>query len=274
MGTVQGSLVRLLEADPDLGRFVEDRIATAARRRLVIDAMHADPGPWAPTEDQVESPSLIGFLILEGFLTRSLVIGGRRGVKLAGPGDVLAASDSYRDESPFSSEELWTVLQPARLAVLDVEQAPLLVQLPGVLRGLFSRAGRPSHSLAVHRAVSQLQPLTTRVLVLLWYIAHRWGVEDEDSAFIPFRLWHETLAGIVGAQRPSVSDAMKELVDGGLVARRGRGYWRVVGTPPRELQEIVTEVGPVAQHHAPAAAPAVVVGTSGEVEVGVSRPTE
>jgi hypothetical protein len=86
-----------------------------------------------------------------------------------------------------------------------------------------------------------------RVLALLWHLAERWGRVGREGVVLPVKLTHETLGRFVGARRPSVTLAMGQLADDGLITRRDDGAWVL---PPRSQDVLsawlgVPQEGPV-----------------------------
>lgn len=75
--------------------------------------------------------------------------------------------------------------------------------------------------------------LSTRLHLLLWHLADRFGRVLTKGVVLPLPLSHELLAQLVGAQRPSVSRALKELDRAEVIARRPDGTWWLGGKPPR-----------------------------------------
>jgi hypothetical protein len=51
---------------------------------------------------------------------------------------------------------------------------------------------------------------------------------------VSLRLPHRTLAGMVGARRPSVTTALGQLIARGEVERRPDGGWLLLGEPPQQ----------------------------------------
>jgi CRP-like cAMP-binding protein len=78
----------------------------------------------------------------------------------------------------------------------------------------------------------------TRLLVILWYYADRWGRVTPTGVLLPVRMTHSLLARVVGARRPSVSTALGKLQERGFVERTDNGHWLLLGPPPRELDEL------------------------------------
>lgn len=54
---------------------------------------------------------------------------------------------------------------------------------------------------------------------MLWHLADRWGRVTPDGVIVPLKLTHEALGRLVGAQRPTVTLALGELVASGRVTR-------------------------------------------------------
>ena len=93
-------------------------------------------------------------------------------------------------------------------------------------------------SLAVNMAIVHHPRVETRVHMLLWHFADRWGTVRRDGVLLPLTLTHALLADLVAAQRPTVSAAI------GVLAREGRverveGGWLLYGSPPGELEAAV-----------------------------------
>jgi hypothetical protein len=107
-----------------------------------------------------------------------------------------------------------------------------------VLDAAMLRASRRAERLAVHQAISQLPRVEQRVLTVLWYLAERWGRVTADGVVVALPLSHGALGRIVGARRPTVSLAVKELVSQDLLARRADGAWLLLGDPPADLARV------------------------------------
>ena len=139
--------------------------------------------------------------------------------ELVGQGDLLRPNDHDGDDAPIPFGVSWTVLETARLAVLDPAFTRLLAQWPAAVEAVLRGASNRAHSLAITMAVSNLRRVDARLLVLLWYLADRWGRVTPEGVVVPVRLTHETLARLVGAQRPSVTTALRQLDEEGRVRR-------------------------------------------------------
>jgi hypothetical protein len=59
----------------------------------------------------------------------------------------------------------------------------------------------------------------------------------KDGVVVSLRLSHRTLAGMVGARRPSVTTALGQLMARGEIERRDDGEWVLKGRPPAAREE-------------------------------------
>src|SRR4029079_1402682 len=96
--------------------------------------------------------------------------------------------------------------------------------------------GRPAERLVVMQAIAHLTRVDDRLLALLWCLAERWGRVSSNCVVVSLRLPPRTLAGMVGARRPSVTTALGQLIARGEVERRPDGGWLLLGEPPHATQ--------------------------------------
>jgi DNA-binding IclR family transcriptional regulator len=73
--------------------------------------------------------------------------------------------------------------------------------------------------------------------MFFWGLADRWGTVHRDGVHVDIQLTHATLAEMVAATRPTVTKALGELGEHGLV-RSTEDSWLLVGPPPAELDEV------------------------------------
>jgi hypothetical protein len=180
----------------------------------------------------------LGYLILDGLLARDLVLAGCTSTELLGEGDVLQPSVAGRDDGLVHYHVVWHVLSPIRMAVLDHRFAQSLTAFPQVTAALLERAIRRSLRMSVHQALLSLSPVETRLLVLFWYLAERWGRVTREGVVLPLGLTHQVLGQLVGCRRASVTTALKQVADSGLAVRRRDGSWLLTGSPPDELSHM------------------------------------
>lgn len=175
----------------------------------------------------------LGLLVLSGFLTRRVELAGRRSVELLGQGDLLRPSEPDSDEfSMIPAAAQWSVLQAAKLAVLDARFTKWATTEPAVLDQILSRLIRRSRTLALRLAIVKLPRLSSRLHFLLWHLADRFGQRGTTGVLLRIPITHETLADLVSATRPAVSSAMKELDRAGLACPLTGGGWTLCGHRP------------------------------------------
>jgi CRP-like cAMP-binding protein len=234
------NVVHVLEEDPQLASALDEAEHAVAARHLVAAELRLPRGPWKADHPLGGSPGDLGFLILDGFLVRETVVGRHSTAELLGQGDLLRPWDHAEDAggAPVDAESAWRVLQPARLAVLDARFAALCTRLPTLTAELLSRTLRRSRLLGMLLALSAMPRLDARLLALLWHLADRWGTVGPDGTTVPLKLTHATLAQLVGAQRPSVTSALRTLEERHLVRRLPEGGgWLLLGDPPGDPEQ-------------------------------------
>ena len=194
-------------------------------------------GTWDVPGEAAERLSL-GYLIIEGLLAREVILAGTTCAELLGEGDVLQPMASGRDDTLVRYHVQWHVLRPVRVAVLDEDVWRTLARWPQVLGALLERAIRRVQRMSIHQALLQLSPVETRLLVLFWYLAERWGHVTPAGVAVRLRLSHDVLGHLVGVQRASVTTALRRIAPSGLIVRRSDGTWLLRGDPPSELAQI------------------------------------
>lgn len=232
-GTGFGS-ISLLQADPDLARGLDARRARDAEERLHVRCFDLPRGGWRPAPFP---PQSLGLLVIHGVLVREATVGDHHCAELLGPGDVLRAWDDLDAEILLPRVVEWTALAPIRLAVIDHALAVRSGAWPEILAALVERSLRRAERLAVMAAIAHLTRVDERLLALLWVLAERWGRVVPGGVLVSLRLPHRTLAGMVGARRPSVTTALGQLMARGEIGRRSDGAWVLCGAPPQSPAE-------------------------------------
>jgi CRP/FNR family cyclic AMP-dependent transcriptional regulator len=224
--------VQLLTVDPELVRELDPRRAREAAQRLYARVIDIPRGRWNPIPGLLEGTSPIGLLILEGVLVREATVGDHPSAELLGPGDLMRAWDDPDTEELLPRTIEWSALTATRVAVIDHAFAVRAAQWPEVFAGLIDRAARRAERLVVMQAIAHLTRVDDRLLALLWCLAERWGRVVPGGVLVSLRLSHRTLAGMVGARRPSVTTALGQLMARGQLERRTDGEWLLTGEPP------------------------------------------
>lgn len=222
--------VRLLDVDRNLGEGLSPEQFQLARKTLVVTAWTASEGEWKPPRRPAESPQF-GLLIAGGLMVRELGIGRGRGVELLTHGDLLRPA---QEDSASFAEARWRILEPIVLAQLDSRVSRRLAQFPVLVDALLERAMNRSRSLAVGGALASMRSLDDRLLALLWHLAERHGTRGNAGVELALPLTHQILADLVGARRPSVTNALNRLARRGQVTRMKSG-WRLQHDLPTEL---------------------------------------
>jgi CRP-like cAMP-binding protein len=229
--------VRILELDRELGLRIPAEDISRARTQLVTRATRLPPGHWNVPRDH-EEVGRLGYLILEGRVARDLTLAGTTATELLGEGDVLQPWVSMREDGLVRHRVAWHVLQPLRLAVLDEQLGRKLMQWPQVMSALLERTIKRTQRMSIHAAMLQLSPVETRLLVLFWHLAERWGRVTPNGVVLRLRLPHELLGQLVGCQRASVTTALQHVYTSGELVRRSDGSWLLLGSPPDELARV------------------------------------
>ena len=229
--------------DPELGLRVPASEISRARTELVSRVWGLRPGQWDIPHDDPEVGRL-GFLVLEGLLARDITLAGSTATELVGEGDVLQPWASRRDEGLVRYRVTWQVLMPVRLAILDERLGRSLADWPQVMSALLERAIRRTHRMSIHEALLQLSPVETRLLVLFWHLAERWGHVTPGGIALRLRLSHALLGRLVGCQRSSVTTALQHIYSSGHLQRRPDGSWLLVGAPPDDMVHVHWHAAP------------------------------
>ncbi len=232
--------VRVADEFPEIVEHLNGDQRELARDQLVADLLTVKTGSWTP-EIPRSQPGHLGLLVLDGLLARDVVLERPLATELVGRGDLLKPTDRDGRDAPIPFDVVWSVLQPARFAVLSPQFTHLLAQWPPAVEAVVRGASSRVHCLAITMAVSNLRRVDARLLVLLWYLADRWGRVTPDGVLVPVRLTHETLARLVGAQRPSVTTALRQLEEGGHLRRTPQRSWLLSGEPPEVLARPVED---------------------------------
>lgn len=226
-GAHNGPRVRLLEVEPDLGRFLTDEERTEARR-VTAPVLTLGRGKL-DLESRLRDAGAFGAVIVEGVLMHRLVFGGHPALRLLGPGDVL----SREGDAGWGPISRSTYRSPGalRLALLDDRTLGAGQHFPRLFAGLHVRMGEQHQRLATQLVICQLPRVEERILGMLWLLAETWGHVTASGTTVPVALTHDALGECIGARRPTVSLALKELSDRGAILRQ-RGGWVLLESLP------------------------------------------
>jgi CRP/FNR family transcriptional regulator, cyclic AMP receptor protein len=167
---------------------------------------------------------------VEGVLMHRLVFGEHPALRLLGPGDVLARQGDA-GWGPIS-HAIYRSPGQLRLALLDDHTLAAGQRFPRLFAGLHVRMGEQHQRLATQLVICQLPRVEERILGMLWLLAETWGHVTPGGTALPVALTHDALGECIGARRPTVSLALKELTERGAVVRQSDG-WMLVEPLPR-----------------------------------------
>jgi len=224
--------VYVLDHDAGLRSTLSEPDRSRARQHAVAAIADLPSGTWDPAE----GPSAeVGLLVLRGLLIREVQVPEARCGELIGPGTLLRPLDDTAAGASMRHDVVWHVVEPARLALLDQHFLRVAAHWPALTTALVARATERAHDLAVMMSIHSLKRVDARLLAFFWHLADRHGKVTSDGVLIPLPLTHRQLALVVGAQRPSVTSALGQLADRGVVHRDAAGRWVLAGDQADEL---------------------------------------
>ena len=225
-------IIQLLDEDPDLADGVDPAQRETARRELTAEVIERPRGPLESQPGLTSTTGALGLLVVEGLIARRTSMSGRRSLELLGAGDIIRPwqNDGHHSVSPFEAVD--QVLEPVRLAILDRAATARIGRWPEVMTCLTVRVLNRARAVSGHLVLSQIPRVDERLHVLLWHLADRWGKVTPEGITLPLRLSHEMLGALIGAQRPTVTLALRGLTDRGAVVRRADRTWLLLEPPP------------------------------------------
>jgi hypothetical protein len=236
--------VRLLAVEPDVGRFLtpDER---AAAEELSLPVREATPGR-VDVGSLLAAANAFGAFILDGMILHQLQVADQPALRLLGPGDVLSLSATGPS---LLAQSGCTATAPTRLAMLGNEILLAARRWPRIVAGLHVRAADQGERVATQLAICQLPRVDQRLLALMWLLAESWGTVTSHGTRLPLALTHDALGGLIGARRPTVTLALRELTERGAVVRQSDG-WLLLETPPRPSASSEQFAAALAESHA------------------------
>jgi CRP/FNR family cyclic AMP-dependent transcriptional regulator len=219
----------LLDLDPELAGELDVRMRLAARPTATAITFELDPGQIDLSRALSASRGGPGLLVLAGVLVGYARVVDRVVAELLGQGDLVQPEPGGEEDEFVCCDVSWRALEPVRFAILDAQFSERVRSWPQLTQALLGRAERRVHHLAVQRAIAAQPRLDIRLLLLLWHLAARWGKVEPGGVRVPLPLTHLLLGRLVGAERPSVTHALKRLASSGLLSGGDDG-WHLHGT--------------------------------------------
>ncbi len=105
------SVISIVDADPDLADLLDAQGLERARREALARVQRLSTGEWDVAAAQEPAEHHRGFLMIDGLLSRTVDVLGRRCVELVGHGDVMRPWQWDEAGSHVRAEVGWTVLE-------------------------------------------------------------------------------------------------------------------------------------------------------------------
>jgi hypothetical protein len=212
--------VRLLAVDPDLGRHLNEE-----ERSEVAGVML--PARRIPT-GRLDVGELLGranafaAIIVDGMVLGRLHVGDQSGLRILGPGEVIWPRSPARPQLLAHADH--SAACETTLAMLGNDWLIATHRWPRLIPGLHARMAESAERVATQLMICQLSRVEDRVLSMLWLLAEQWGRVTPAGTSLPMSLTHELLGALVGARRPTVSLALRELAQRGAAFPQDRGW--------------------------------------------------
>lgn len=219
--------VSLLEVEPELGAWLSAEEQEIARQLMVPTARLDESSP--DLDRVLEDSNAFAALLLGGMVMHRMAVGGRQILRLLGPGDIIVHTWAPRSEIlGYTTKH---AAGYAHIALLGRQLVNAARQFPGLIVGLHMRLGDQHQRLAVQLGICQLPRVQDRVLTLMWLLAESWGKVTLAGTRLPVKLTHTAIGELVGARRPTVSLALRDLVEQGALLPQENG-WLLLRPPP------------------------------------------
>jgi len=234
---VHDQIVRVLDVDPELGETLDGARLERVQLEALARVRQLAVGEWRQPEWPAEVRNGFGLLVLDGLLVRHVRVARREGAELLSAGDLLRPWQQDDAAASVLRSSDWKVLEPARIALLDVRFALRIAPFPEVASQLMARVLRRARYFAVIMAIVHQPRVDQRLLMLLWHLADRCGRVGPDGVLVPVQLTHSVLAELLAARRPTVSGALASLEREQLIGHSPEG-WLLHGDPPGEIDAL------------------------------------
>jgi hypothetical protein len=215
--------VALLRVDAGLRDAIPVDERALAERLLIAPRRDLEPGPWSPETLVGDSARPFAALLLRGIVVRETMLAGRCSADLLGPGDVFRPWRSIDTALPCVSR--WTCAAAAEIAMLDERLLAAARRWPGLPAVIYDRLAEQLDSSTLRNAIVGLPRVEQRILGLFWQLADRWGTVRPEGVVVRLTLTHALIGNLVGAQRPTVTLALRALAEDGLLQRSASGTW-------------------------------------------------
>lgn len=210
------ALAELEDAVPDEDRALADRVlavpAITARDAPLTAALGGDGDVWQ-------------YVVVDGVVLKETALLDLPALEVLTPGDLVAPALTDDDEA-LRGTIAYRAHGPATLAPLDGRFRQAARRWPGLSDAVHRMLARQTHRASVRLAVMQLPRVEDRVAAVFADLAERLGHVTPDGLRLDLPLTHLLIGQLVGSRRPTISLALRELGEAGLVVRDG-DRWHV-----------------------------------------------
>jgi CRP/FNR family cyclic AMP-dependent transcriptional regulator len=166
--------------------------------------------------------------ILSGYVNVYCPVGdgNRTLVRLAGPGEIIGYADYLDEKGRYARVFEAQIASKCMLALFSRDHiVRLLATLPpdALISIIASLNTFWSENLRFFATLLNL-PFWNRLTIVMSDLAKRAGVQDADGIILIPELGHEGLSEMIGCSRPMVTRLIAEMVQAGLLKRRGKQY--------------------------------------------------
>lgn len=229
--TVLRDRAPILDVRPELTRHLtaDERAELVA---VTLPVISAGPGRL-DLDALLDEHKAFGASVVDGLVMGSLRVGSQSGIHLLGPGDLLPIESEFWPGWLGNLE--FRAGAPVQLGLFGNDMLVVTHRWPRILQGLCASIGDQLHRMTAQLVICQLARVEDRVLDMLWLLAESWGHVTPGGVRLPLALTHETLGGLVGARRPTVTLALRKLTDDGALVQQDSGW--LLLEPPLEPEE-------------------------------------
>ncbi|MEA2167127.1 MAG: family transcriptional regulator, cyclic receptor protein [Solirubrobacteraceae bacterium] len=218
------SRIALLRVDRGLCAAIPPDQVEEAERFLLAPVLRLAAGPWNADAAMPREGGYRTVLVVDGLMTLDVTLADRTISHLFTAGDPLRPWDRLSAVLPVTAG--WSVGRGgATVALLEARFARAEQQWPALRAVIQERFAEQAAALVVRTAIAALPRVGQRVVGLLWQLADRWGTVRPEGVVINLALTHELLGRLVGARRPTVSLALRDLAADGLLTRTASRAW-------------------------------------------------
>ena len=166
--------------------------------------------------------------ILSGYVSVYCPVGdgNRTLVRLAGPGEIIGYADYVDEKGRHARMFEAQIASKCMLALFSRDHiVRLMASLPpdALISAIAALNTFWSENLRFFTTLLNL-PFWNRLTIVMSDLAKRAGVKDADGIILIPEIGHEGLSEMIGCSRPMVTRLIAEMVQSGLLARRGKQY--------------------------------------------------